>query len=68
MFICRGCAANKEAFDLGMFKSKGPCENCGYTDICIDIHHSSPLSDIDPNWEQNLADDLARLKERNVAI
>lgn len=62
MFICRGCAKNKADWDEHMFRSKGPCENCHYTDICIDDR-----VEIDPNWKKNLEADLAEIARRQNA-
>jgi len=56
-FQCRSCYKDKVAFDMAGFKSKGPCENCHYTDICIDAPFNT-----DPRWKLNVAEDLARLE------
>ena len=53
-FQCEGCYADKSEFMYASL-SRGPCENCGYTDVCVD----RPFN-IDPNWKQNLVKDLIR--------
>jgi len=43
MFICNDCAIKNKVDAFVMLtatKSKGPCEICHKTDICMDIHHS----------------------------
>lgn len=55
MFVCRGCIKDKSLFDQTIFKSKGPCENCRYIDICVDIRGVQ----IDSNWRKNLEHDLS---------
>lgn len=54
-FQCRGCYNDKDWFDTGSFKSKGPCETCHYTDICIDAPFNT-----DPRWKENLIHDLTQ--------
>jgi len=43
MFICNDCAIKSGVNSYTMLiapQSKGPCEMCKKTDICMDIHHS----------------------------
>lgn len=38
MFYCEWCAQkNKWPYQYGMEMSKGPCEDCGKTRICVDF-------------------------------
>lgn len=62
MFLCESCThpSHKDRFMFNLL-SKGPCENCGYTDTCIDIWSGTPGPLIDPNWEANVQKDLERL-------
>jgi len=58
VFVCQGCIKDKKQFAYAAFKSKGPCENCRYTDVCVDI--PSFAVDIDPKWKANLYRDLTK--------
>lgn len=41
MFICDECLEKNHQNDAGLLpRSRGPCEDCGQTKDCIDIHHS----------------------------
>lgn len=62
MFLCKDCThpEYKDYFEFA-FISKGPCENCGYTDICIESPHDVK---IDPNWQENVELSLMRAKQR----
>jgi hypothetical protein len=55
-FICRDCIepARKDEF-VWRPLSHGPCENCHYTDDCVDTK-----AGIDPNWHENVLASLAR--------
>lgn len=56
MFICKGCSKDKSVFDWAHL-SKGPCENCHFTDLCTDFKDT----EIDPKWKENLRADLERI-------
>ena len=59
-FICRDCIApaHKDEFMYSPL-SHGPCENCHYTDDCVDTR-----AGIDPNWRKNVQASLALVEER----
>lgn len=46
MFICRPCAEKNDVktddakLIVVVFRSKGNCEVCGFTEVCADVHHS----------------------------
>ena len=41
MFYCEKCSIKKDwPFWDWMFKSRGPCEICGITKICVDVKSS----------------------------
>lgn len=48
-FQCQDCYSDKGAFIISYGRSRGPCENCGFTDLCVD----APFS-IDPKWRENV--------------
>lgn len=54
-FQCMDCYRNNQM--EFMFRSYGPCENCGYTNYCID----APF-DIAPNWKDRLKRTLIAAK------
>jgi hypothetical protein len=43
MFFCDKCRKEKE-WPKGLMRSVGPCEICGKTAECHDVHHSQCLS------------------------
>jgi hypothetical protein len=53
-FQCESCYKDKSAF-MWASLSVGPCENCGYTDYCLDL----PF-DIDPKWKANVKAQLEK--------
>jgi len=58
MFLCQTCAhpdiRNQFAFSYSL--SKGPCENCGYADLTLDIFHEHVK--INPNWQAEVQAEL----------
>jgi len=40
MFICNDCLEKYYTTAPSFYKSKGPCESCGNSKICNEIHHS----------------------------
>ena len=56
-FICSDCIEPRAKDELTYRPvSHGPCENCGYTDDCVDTK-----AGIDPKWRENVAETLKRL-------
>lgn len=38
MFACRDCVKPEGQWYFRIaLRSRGPCEECGYTDVCVDI-------------------------------
>jgi len=59
-FICRDCIApaHKDEFMYSPL-SHGSCENCHYTDDCVDTR-----AGIDPKWRENVQASLAARLDR----
>jgi hypothetical protein len=63
-FICKDCIepAHKDEFIFRPL-SHGPCENCHYTDDCVDIKGVG----IDPKWRENVQASLAHRLDQVAA-
>ncbi len=49
MFYCEPCAKkNGWPYPIWSIPSRGPCEVCGKTAVCVDVHHSA-LKQSSPN-------------------